>query len=190
MVIPGPDRGVPASEEARNDARCDRALATEHHHPPQSTDMPLARIGAAHLSISLATNRSRYSGPRRSGATRSVPIACAHSPSEGVFMAMVASLRRRIIAAGVARGTKQADPVAGFEIGQPPARVRSAHATKPTGEGTGLGLSIAYEIVTQQHGGTIEVDSQIGKFTELRSACRAGQWATRCDDIDALRELE
>ena len=41
--------------------------------------MPLARIGAAHLSISLATNRSRYSGPRRSGATRSVPIACAPS---------------------------------------------------------------------------------------------------------------
>ena len=39
--------------------------------------------------------------------------------------------------------------------------------TKPTGEGTGLGLSIAYEIVTQQHGGTIEVDSQIGKFTEF-----------------------
>src|SRR5436190_6134047 len=30
--------------------------------------------------------------------------------------------------------------------------------TKPTGEGTGLGLSISYDIVTQQHGGTIEVD--------------------------------
>ena len=30
--------------------------------------------------------------------------------------------------------------------------------TKPTGEGTGLGLPIAYDIVTQQHGGTIEVD--------------------------------
>jgi GAF domain-containing protein len=28
--------------------------------------------------------------------------------------------------------------------------------TKPTGEGTGLGLSISYDIVTQQHGGTIE----------------------------------
>jgi two-component system NtrC family sensor kinase len=37
--------------------------------------------------------------------------------------------------------------------------------TKPTGEGTGLGLSIAYDIVTQQHGGTIEVESQIGEFT-------------------------
>jgi signal transduction histidine kinase len=39
--------------------------------------------------------------------------------------------------------------------------------TKPTGEGTGLGLSISYEIVTQQHGGTITVDSQAGDFTEF-----------------------
>jgi two-component system NtrC family sensor kinase len=37
--------------------------------------------------------------------------------------------------------------------------------TKPTGEGTGLGLSISYDIVTQEHGGTITVDSQIGEFT-------------------------
>ena len=39
--------------------------------------------------------------------------------------------------------------------------------TKPTGEGTGLGLSISYDIVTQQHGGTIEVDSREGVFTEF-----------------------
>jgi two-component system NtrC family sensor kinase len=39
--------------------------------------------------------------------------------------------------------------------------------TKPTGEGTGLGLSIGYDIVTQQHGGTIEVDSRLGDFTEF-----------------------
>ena len=39
--------------------------------------------------------------------------------------------------------------------------------TKPTGEGTGLGLSIAYDIVTQQHGGTIEVDSRAEEFTEF-----------------------
>jgi PAS domain S-box-containing protein len=39
--------------------------------------------------------------------------------------------------------------------------------TKPTGEGTGLGLSISYEIVTQQHGGTITVDSELGDFTEF-----------------------
>ena len=39
--------------------------------------------------------------------------------------------------------------------------------TKPTGEGTGLGLSISYEIVTQQHGGAITVESDVGAFTEF-----------------------
>jgi two-component system NtrC family sensor kinase len=39
--------------------------------------------------------------------------------------------------------------------------------TKPTGEGTGLGLSIAYDIIAQQHGGTIEVDSRVGEFTKF-----------------------
>ena len=39
--------------------------------------------------------------------------------------------------------------------------------TKPTGEGTGLGLSISYDIVTQQHGGTIAVESEPGGFTEF-----------------------
>jgi two-component system, NtrC family, sensor kinase len=39
--------------------------------------------------------------------------------------------------------------------------------TKPTGEGTGLGLSISYDIVTQEHGGTITVDSEVGEFTEF-----------------------
>jgi signal transduction histidine kinase len=39
--------------------------------------------------------------------------------------------------------------------------------TKPTGEGTGLGLSISYDIVVQQHGGTITVDSRVDEFTEF-----------------------
>jgi two-component system NtrC family sensor kinase len=39
--------------------------------------------------------------------------------------------------------------------------------TKPTGEGTGLGLSITYDIVTQQHGGSITVESEVGEYSEF-----------------------
>jgi two-component system, NtrC family, sensor kinase len=40
--------------------------------------------------------------------------------------------------------------------------------TKPAGEGTGLGLSISHDIIVKQHGGSIEVDTQPGTFTEFR----------------------
>ena len=39
--------------------------------------------------------------------------------------------------------------------------------TKPTGEGTGLGLSISHDIIVKQHAGSIDVDTQPGKFTEI-----------------------
>ena len=40
--------------------------------------------------------------------------------------------------------------------------------TKPAGEGTGLGLSITHDIIVKQHSGSIEVDTQLGEFTEVR----------------------
>ena len=40
--------------------------------------------------------------------------------------------------------------------------------TKPAGEGTGLGLSISHDIIVKQHGGSIEIDTQPGAFTEIR----------------------
>jgi two-component system NtrC family sensor kinase len=42
------------------------------------------------------------------------------------------------------------------------------YTTKPAGEGTGLGLSISHDIIVKQHGGSIEVDTQPGEFTEFR----------------------
>jgi signal transduction histidine kinase len=40
--------------------------------------------------------------------------------------------------------------------------------TKPAGEGTGLGLSISHDIIVKQHGGSIEVETEIGHYTEFR----------------------
>jgi signal transduction histidine kinase len=39
--------------------------------------------------------------------------------------------------------------------------------TKPTGEGTGLGLSMTHDIIVKQHGGRIDVHTELGAFTEF-----------------------
>ncbi|MBV9462153.1 MAG: HAMP domain-containing protein [Bradyrhizobium sp.] len=39
--------------------------------------------------------------------------------------------------------------------------------TKPAGEGTGLGLSMSHDIVVKQHGGSIDVNTEPGSFTEF-----------------------
>jgi signal transduction histidine kinase len=40
--------------------------------------------------------------------------------------------------------------------------------TKPAGEGTGLGLSITHDIIVKQHSGSIDVDTELGEFTEFK----------------------
>jgi two-component system NtrC family sensor kinase len=40
--------------------------------------------------------------------------------------------------------------------------------TKPAGEGTGLGLSMSHDIIVKQHGGSIDVSTEPGHFTEFR----------------------
>jgi len=39
--------------------------------------------------------------------------------------------------------------------------------TKPAGEGTGLGLSLSHDIVVKQHGGSVDVATEPGQFTEF-----------------------
>jgi two-component system NtrC family sensor kinase len=53
------------------------------------------------------------------------------------------------------------------------------YTTKPAGEGTGLGLSISHDIIVKQHGGSIEVETTPGEFTEIKITLpRSGAFAT------------
>jgi len=48
--------------------------------------------------------------------------------------------------------------------------------TKPPGEGTGLGLSMSHDIIVKQHGGSIDVETERGLFTEFKIVLpRTGQ---------------
>ena len=42
--------------------------------------------------------------------------------------------------------------------------------TKPAGQGNGLGLSMSHEIVTQEHGGRLRVESEEGRGTTFTIA--------------------
>ena len=46
--------------------------------------------------------------------------------------------------------------------------------TKGFGVGTGLGLSIAYEVITRDHTGSIEAESELGKGTTFRITLSVG----------------
>jgi two-component system NtrC family sensor kinase len=53
------------------------------------------------------------------------------------------------------------------------------YTTKPAGEGTGLGLSISHDIIVKQHGGSIEVETTPGEFTEIKITLpRSGVFTT------------
>jgi signal transduction histidine kinase len=48
--------------------------------------------------------------------------------------------------------------------------------TKPAGEGAGLGLSMTHDIIVKQHGGSIDVETEPGLFTEFKIVLpRSGQ---------------
>ncbi len=52
--------------------------------------------------------------------------------------------------------------------------------TKPTGQGTGLGLSICHDVIVKQHGGSIDVVTEPGVFTEfIVTLPRAGATQSR-----------
>lgn len=75
------------------------------------------------------------------------------------FEPVVTVATRRV---GAAVQIRVADNGPGMSPGTQAKIFEPFFTTKPTGTGTGLGLSLSYDIITQGHGGTLEVESEEG----------------------------
>jgi two-component system NtrC family sensor kinase len=86
--------------------------------------------------------------------------ACEAMPDGGTLMLATSAAAGRIV-------IEVADTGCGIKKEHLDKVLEPFFTTKPVGKGTGLGLSVSYGIV-QQHGGTLEVESQEGKGTTFK----------------------
>jgi PAS domain S-box-containing protein len=103
------------------------------------------------------------------------PIPCRPAELSQVFLNLIVNAAQAIEGEGWIRIDGQAaDDVVTVTVadsgrGIPDEIIRHIFnpffTTKPVGQGTGLGLTIAYKIIVDGHGGSIRVDSQVGRGT-------------------------
>ena len=92
--------------------------------------------------------------------------ACEAMPNGGTLMLATACAGGRIV-------IEVTDTGCGIKREHLDKVLEPFFTTKPVGKGTGLGLSVSYGIV-QQHGGTLEVESQEGKGTTFKVTLPVG----------------
>lgn len=116
-----------------------------------------------------------------SSDTQNFVAPCTQTEIEQVILNLLKNSAQALINA------KREEPKINIRISQEPAYVRIEiedngpgieesirkrifepfYTTKPVGEGTGLGLSVSYMIVTNNHQGTLEVESEEGKGSKF-----------------------
>lgn len=139
-------------------------------------------------ALMIANNVVKHKAEVIKNYAPNLMIECYPAQLNQVFLNLITNAAQAIEKFGkitittFAEGDKAVIKVADTGIGIPEENLKKIFepffTTKPVGQGTGLGLSIVYKIIEQHHG-TIQVASEVGKGTEftitlpLRQAKRA-----------------
>jgi len=123
----------------------------ETHFDP---DLPLVSVISQDIGRVLLNliNNAFYAVAERSRSTVGASLAGAHAPYHPTVTVSTKKTGDQIIIKVQDNGNGIPESIR-EKIFQP------FFTTKPTGQGTGLGLSLAYDIVTNGHGGSLEVVS-------------------------------
>jgi two-component system NtrC family sensor kinase len=148
---------------------------------PEAEPEPVAVNDVLRDTLSLLEGQSIFFNIEvvKDWADRLPPVMADKAQLQQVFMNIILNAAQAMKERGTVTIQTRCSRVDGVvEIvisdtgcGIPPGRIDRVFdpffTTKSSGDGTGLGLSIAYGIVTK-HGGSISIDSQIGKGSTLK----------------------
>ena len=128
-------------------------------------------------SLNIVWNEIKYKARVHKHFGRLQPVACLPQKLNQVVMNLLVNAAQAIESRGHITLTTRTDDryaevtVADTGSGIPPeiqGRIFDPFfTTKDVGQGTGLGLNVAYNVM-QQHGGTIAVESEVGRGTTFR----------------------
>jgi signal transduction histidine kinase len=137
-------------------------------------------LNAALVStLEMVGHEAKQHGVRLERDFQDLPaVLCHPGKINQVFLNLVVNGVQACAAGGVVAVRTRGEPGRGVvvEVADNGSGIRPEHqarlfepffTTKPVGQGTGLGLSVSYGII-RDHGGTIEVESRVGRGSTFR----------------------
>ena len=153
----------------------------EFSHPSAKEKLAIDINHAITTTMTVARNQWKYVADLETDFDASLPqVLCLPGEINQVFLNLIVNAahaiadtggdsRGRITVSTANRGDWAEIRISDTGVGIPPEHLPKVFdpffTTKDPGRGTGQGLAISHNIVTKKHGGTITVESELGKGT-------------------------
>lgn len=182
------------------------ARAMKEFAHPGNDDKNLVDINRAiESTLTVARNEWKYVAELKTDFDADMPMVyCMPGPFNQVILNMVVNaahaIADRLIPDSDQRGvititTQRMDHWAEIRIGDTGTGITPEHlphifesffTTKKLGKGSGQGLAIAHSVVVEKHGGTIDVETEVGKGTIFIIRLPIGNYAENAQQESAI----